>query len=120
MHQRFCFQQAQLSLAATAGGANLQTLFSNNLNSLLAYATASTLGGLRGSVVRRAGGAPLEGAQVTVNGSTTVTRSGRQGTFYRPLAPGPYVVRVALGALVQSFQVQVPATGAGVALVVRL
>ncbi|PSC74500.1 carboxypeptidase D [Micractinium conductrix] len=112
-----CFE-VTLELWDVKMGAPLQTLFNHNLDSMLAYATTTTFGGLRGFVRQRGSSKPLD-ARITVSGSKFVARTNpRFGNFYRPLAPGNYTVRVAKkdGSAASTHKVTVPESGAGAVL----
>lgn len=66
-----------------AGAANLTKLFSNNLDSMTAYALTSTFGGLRGTVKQRSTGKPLvakiTGALVVIASGLRLLRLGAAG-----------------------------------------
>jgi len=99
----------------------LKRNFENDKEAVLKFITSTAFGGLRG-FVKKAGigngtsNSPLREATISVRGTKWTVTSGRQfGDYYRPLAPGTYVVQVTKSGYKSSAAtITVPADGRGV------
>lgn len=81
----------ELSHRKSPPASDLPEFWLDNLDAMLNYAIESTFGGLSGTV-KTASGKPLS-ASISVEGiDHDVSTRAKFGDFYRPLAPGRYVV----------------------------
>lgn len=93
---------------------SLPTLFEDNLQAMLELPLAAAWAGASG-FVKDIKGAPLVANISVVDISTHVTSSAAFGDFYRPLAPGQYMlVAEAYGYITGRHAVDVPEDGSGI------